>query len=144
MPSEEELPAVDDLDEIVRLVQERPHLFVRYSRGPAHDGTDGTSRDYEADVDMPGLSVATVGPEPWWTRPPEDWVARRLCQYDQLGDEEDRFAWLLTGRVVGYGPDHEPLVVDVEPVARIDREALRQAQRLYRSRFNVAEDSRGG
>lgn len=133
---------VDDLDELVRLVTERADPFVRFSRGPAHDGTDGTSRDYEADLDMPGLSVTTVVPEPWWTRPAAEWVARRLCQYDWLGDEQDRFPWLLTGRVVGYGPDHEPLVADVEPIARISQETLRQAQRLYRDRFHVAEDSR--
>jgi hypothetical protein len=139
---EPNLPVVDDLDDVVQLVTDRPSIFVRYSRGPAADNRDGPSRDYEADVDMPGLSVTTVAPEPWWPRSPRHWVARRLCQYDQLGDQEGRFAWLLTGRVVGWGPDHEPLVVDVEPIARVGPHALREAQRVYQEHFTVAKDSR--
>jgi hypothetical protein len=143
MPPPERLRTVDDLDELVRLVQELPDLFVRYSKGPSHDARRGYSRDYESGVDMPGLSVTTIAPEPWWTRPAEDWVARRLCKYEELGDEQDRFPWLLTGQVVGYGPDHEPLIVDVRPVARVGREVLERARRLYEERFEVAQDSRG-
>jgi hypothetical protein len=141
MPSTEPLRIVDDFDELVRLVKEVPDLYVRYSKGPAHDGRRGTSRDYEAGVDMPGLSVTTIAPEAWWPRDPADWVARRLCKYDEL-HEEDRFPWLLTGRIVGYGPDHEPLVVEVEPVARVGDAALECARQLYHSRFDVAQDSR--
>jgi hypothetical protein len=143
MSSPEKLRTVDDLDELVRLVQELPDLFVRYSKGPSRDARRGTSRDYESGVNMPGLSVTTIAPEPWWTRPAEDWVARRLCKYEQLGDEQDRFPWLLTGQVVGYGPDHEPLVAGVRPVARVGRAVLERARRLYEERFEVAQDSRG-
>ncbi len=91
---------------------------------------------------MPGLSVATIVPEAWWTRPAEEWIARRLCQYEWLADEQDRFPWLLTGSVVGSGPDHEPLVADVEPVARVGRQALISARELYFAKFDVAADSR--
>jgi inner membrane transporter RhtA len=141
-PPADDLAVVDDFDELVRLVTEREHLYVRYSKGPAHDG-DGPSHDYESGVDMPGLSVTPIAPEPWWTRPAEDWIARRLCKYEELGREEDRFPWLLHGHVSGYGPDHEPLVVDVEPVARVGPKALERAKRLYEERFHVAQDSRG-
>jgi hypothetical protein len=141
-PATDELRTVDDFDELVRLVTGRPHLYVRYSKGPSHDG-DGPSRDYEAGVEMPGLSVTPIAPEPWWSRPPEDWVARRLCKYEELGEMQGRFPWLLHGHVAGYGPDHEPLVVDVEPVARVGPQALQRARELYQQRFNVAQDSRG-
>jgi hypothetical protein len=141
-PGDQDLPVVDDLDEVVRLVTEHPDRFVRYSSGPAHDGRDGVSRDYESRVDMPGLSVTTVTPESWWPKAAEEWVARRLCKYEELGDEHDRFPWLLTGRIVGYGPDHEPLVTDVEPICRIGSQALARARRVYDECFNVAEDSR--
>lgn len=140
--STERLPLVDDFDELVQLVKERKHLFVRYSKGPSQDAEGGPSLDYESDVALPGFSVTTIVPEPWWTRPAEDWIARRLCKYEELGAEQDRFPWLLTGRTVGFGPDHEPLVVDVEPVARVGLGALETAKRLYRDRFNIAEDSR--
>jgi threonine/homoserine efflux transporter RhtA len=140
-PPAEDLRTVDDFDELVRLVTEREHLYVRYSQGPAHDG-DGPSHDYEAGVDMPGLSVTPIAPEPWWPRPAEEWVARRLCKYEELGEEHGRFPWLLHGHVAGYGPDHEPLVVDVEPVARVGSRAVNRARQLYEERFEVAQDSR--
>jgi len=143
MPSAQALRTVDDFDELVRLVKDSPAPFVRYSKGPEHDGRNGTSRDYESGVDMPGLSVTPIAPEPWWTRPTEDWIARRLCKYEELGEQQDRFPWLLTGRVVGYGPDHEPLVVDIEPIVRVGVRALDRAKELYHERFEVSQDSRG-
>ena len=95
---------IRDFDELVALVREtEPPLYLRYSKGPEHDASAGPSRDYEADVELPGLSVTNLSPEPWWTRPVEDWVARRICKYLELGQEEDRFAWLLTGAERGRG-----------------------------------------
>jgi hypothetical protein len=44
--------------------------------------------------------------------------------------------------MVGYGPDHEPLVRDVEPVARISETALQQAKQCYEELFEVGRDSR--
>ncbi|MER7208963.1 DUF6098 family protein [Streptosporangium sp. NPDC000239] len=136
------LPVVRTFRELVDLVAERPGLFVRYSHGPERDAEE-SSRDYEADVDLPGLSVTTIGPEPWWTRPAEDWIARRLCKYGDLdeGQEERRRPWLLEGRVVASGPDHEPLVVDTVPVAWIGESAIAEAKRRYRRCFQVGQDS---
>jgi hypothetical protein len=136
------LPVIEDFADLVRVVEQTPGLFLRYSRGPAADAEAGPSRDYEADVELPGLSVTTITPEPWWPRSPEDWVARRVCKYAELAEEHDRFAWLMTGRVVGQGPDHEPLVVDVVPVAQISDKALDQAGRWYDEHFKVGRDSR--
>ncbi|RJL23087.1 hypothetical protein D5H75_34065 [Bailinhaonella thermotolerans] len=128
--------------ELTELVTRSPDLFVRYSRGPDHDAGE-SSRDYEAEVDMPGLSVTTISPEPWWTRPAEDWIARRVCQYNDLrrDSSDERRPWLLRGRVVGAGPDHEPLVVDVVPVAWIGESAIAEAKRRYQERFHVGRDS---
>ncbi|WP_203416559.1 DUF6098 family protein [Jiangella ureilytica] len=138
----EDLPVLESFDDVVRAVGEHPGLLVRYSKGPASDAKAGPSRDYEAGVDLPGWSVTTLEPESWWPRPPADWVARRLCKYDEL-DEPGRFAWLLTGRVVGQGPDHEPLVTDIEAVARVGRSALAEARRRYEERFDVGRGSTG-
>jgi len=85
------LRVIDDWGELVDLVEERPDLMLRFSNGPDADRRDEHSRDYEAGVDLPGLSVTPIGPEPWWTRSTADWVARRLCQYADLGEEEERF-----------------------------------------------------
>lgn len=139
--AESSMPTLD-FDAVVSLVLDRPGLFLRYSAGPGADRADGPSRDYEADVDLPGWSVTTVYPEPWWTRPAEDWIARRICKYAELHEEGDRRPWLLTGTITGTGPDHEPLVVDMHGVAWVGRPALEEALQRYRQHFDVSADSR--
>lgn len=140
------LPVIDELDAVVTLVEHRPRIYLRYSYGPEQDALDGPSEDYEANLPLPGLSVTTISPEPWWTRPAIEWMARRLCKYAELGDTAGRGPWLLTGHVVGRGPDHEP-IVDIDsvcPVAWIDSSVVRAAHRLYHERFHVGRDSRRG
>jgi hypothetical protein len=132
-----------DLAEVVELVRTVPDLYVRYSYGPERDAEEPRSHDYEAKVDLPGLSVAAIVPEEWWPRTVEDWVARRICSYAHLGEEEGRFAYLLTGRLVGRGPDHEPIIADMQPVARISDHAVQEARAHYEERFDVGQDSRG-
>jgi hypothetical protein len=39
-----EMPTVETLDELTELARQHPHLFVRWSRGPAADA-EGTSSD---------------------------------------------------------------------------------------------------
>lgn len=141
-PDQSELPVVQDLAGVASLLAEHEVLYVRHSKGPAADAATGHSRDYEAGVDLPGLSVSPVVPEDWWEGPVEDWVARRICKYAELGQEDDRYPWLLTGELVGWGPDHEPLVRLDEPIAIIGPSALREATQRYRSQFDVGQDSR--
>lgn len=38
---------------------------------------------------------------------------------------------------LGRGPDCEPLLGDVEVVGRLDHDAVRQAEELYRTRFDA-------
>lgn len=134
---------VADLDELAALVDDHPEVFVRYSRGPDDDAAH-PSRDYEAGLEMPGLSVTPLRPEPWWTKPAIEWIARRVCKYMDLADSKpDRRPWVLTGKVVGYGPDHEPLVGEVQPLAWISADALEQARHCYRACFHVGRDSTG-
>lgn len=139
-----QLAVLRSLAEVADVVSAQGTTYLRYSKGPDEDLGHRSSRDYEAEVDLPGLSVTVASPEPWWPRPVEDWVARRLCQYADLGAANGRFPWLLTGRVVGNGPDHEPLVDQVRPIARVADEAVREAVRLYHERFRAGEDSREG
>ena len=131
---------MDDLDSVVAMVEQHPGLFLRYSKGPAAD-VETVSRDYEADVDLPGLSVTTITPEAWWPLPTEEWVARRLCKYNGLGQESGRFPWLLSGRRVATGPDHEPIVELHQPIAIVGDEAIRQARQRYRRRFAAGQNS---
>jgi hypothetical protein len=133
---------IRNLDDLVNLIGGTDSvLYLRYSRGPDHDSSEGPSRDYEADVELPGLSVTNISPEPWWTRPVEDWVARRICKYLELGEEAGRYPWLLTGSETGRGPDHEPVVELNEVIGRLDDAVVEDARRLYEARFDVGEDS---
>lgn len=80
---------------------------------------------------MPGLSFNPLQPESWWTRPLQDWLARQLCQYEHLKEENPkRHAWIARGRCIGRGPDCEPLLTDVEEVAVLDEELLAETQRI--------------
>jgi Family of unknown function (DUF6098) len=124
---EKDLSEITDLRELAELVGRYEALYVRWSRGPASDAGQ-CSRDHASGLDMPGLAVNPLTPPSWWTRPVEEWVARQITAYDHLGrDAPDHIAWVLTGRIVDRGPDNEPLVVDVEPVARLAAAVLSEA-----------------
>jgi Family of unknown function (DUF6098) len=135
------LPELDRLTELERLVLDRPGLFLRYSKGPDADA-DETSRDYESGLELPGLPVTVLDPPPWWQQPAVDWLARQVCKYAHLASEGDRRrAWVLAGRVVGRGPDHEPLVRDAEPVTWLSEGVLDEARKRYEDKFDVGRDS---
>jgi len=68
-------------------------------------------------------------------------VARRICKYAAVARPPDRIGWVLSGRVVGRGPDHEPLVVDVVARAQVTDALIGQAADCYRRRFAVGRDS---
>ncbi len=137
------LPVVEDLDRLEALVRARPGLYLRYSRGPEAD-RGRPSTDYESGLPLPGLSVTVLSPERWWTRPLKDWLARQVCKYTHLAEADGRRrGWVLAGREVGRGPDHEPLVGDVRPVAWLGERAVAQARAHYRAVFDAGRDSTG-
>ena len=141
-PRASSMTTITDFDRLVRAVEDYPKtVYLRYSRGPDAD-TDGTpSRDYESGAQLPGLSVTVLTPEPWWIRPTADWIARRVCKYAELGDEE-RQPWILVGEVVGRGPDHEPLVGEFVPLGWLAPAVVEQARDHYETRFDVGRSSR--
>ncbi|AVH24135.1 hypothetical protein IU438_26910 [Nocardia cyriacigeorgica] len=141
--AEDDLPRLQDLDQLTEFILGHDQIYLRYSEGPWADRRSGPSRDFEAGVDLPGLSVTTVVPENWWPRPAREWVARRLCKYAEVGEPGGRYPWLLTGTVVGRGPDHEPILVRARPLARIDETVVDEAKAVYVERFDVGRDSTG-
>jgi len=134
----DDVPRLRSVAEVAELVSLVHPLYVRFSAGPEEDRTS-VSRDHESGCLLPGLSVNPMHPEPWWDRPTEHWVARQLCQYAHLMTP-GRVPWLLTGRVVGRGPDCEPLLVDVVPAASVDPQVVHEAGRLYREAFDAGDD----
>lgn len=104
---------IETLEELVALVADQEDLYVRWSADPAADQTRGTSVDELTGVELPGLSANPLRVESWWQgRPLDVWVARRLYDYQHLRERRgaDVRPWVLTGAVVGRGPDNEPLV----------------------------------
>ena len=124
------------LGDLAAAVQRYGQAYVRYSEGP--DDDRDPSVDTESGLTLPGLSVNPLHPEPWWTRPFEDWLARQVCQYRELQEKNpDRFAWVLCGTEVGRGPDCEPLLREVIPIARLDDALLDEAVSRYETRFRA-------
>ncbi|GAA5064156.1 hypothetical protein HNP84_006872 [Thermocatellispora tengchongensis] len=138
-----ELPVIESLDRLESVVAAHPGLYLRYSLGPERDA-ERSSVDYESGLSLPGLSATVMDAECWWTRPLKDWLARQMCKYADLAEKDDeRRPWLLTGRVVARGPDHEPLLVDVRPVAWIDKAVVEEAREHYEKHFDAGRDSTG-
>lgn len=134
-----EIPTLEALSELEALVNDSPDLYVRYSRGWDHD-CEGGSVDTESGIELPGLSVNPLAPELWWSRPLADWLARQLCQYKHLGEKNpERVAWVARGTIVGRGPDCEPLLERVEPVALLSRGLLAEAEQRYRKHFDAGQ-----
>jgi hypothetical protein len=138
-----ELGALRSMYELEAALRRFPGLHIRYSEGPAAD-SDGVSTDAESGLELPGLSANPLEPEDWWHRPVGDWLARQLCQYKHLCDRNpDRYAWVLTGRMAGRGPDCEPLLANVSPVARLAPELLVEAEERYIARFDAGQGPEG-
>ncbi len=126
------METVKSLDELVSLVQERPNLYIRWSRGPEVDG-GRTSRDSLTGAELPGLCANPLMVEKWWgDRPLRLWVARRVYDYRHLVWESgpDVKAWVLEGDELGRGPDNEPLVQMEKPVAWVAEGVVEEAERL--------------
>lgn len=140
-PDPDDMQVIASLDQLAALVAGDPLIYLRCSPGPAADAADGPTRDVEGNVTLPGWSVLPVAPEPWWRRPVEDWVARRVHRYATRDAPDGCFLWLLKGTMVGRGPDQEPLVIDIQPHARLSPRVLREAEQRYHERFDVQAES---
>jgi hypothetical protein len=60
------------------------------------------------------------------------WLARRLYDYRHLSEQRGPAVrpWVLAGQEQGRGPDNEPLVVCLRPVAWISDGLLRESERI--------------
>jgi hypothetical protein len=136
-----DLPVLARLEDLADLVARQPGTYVRISDGPDADRSE-QSVDYESGLQLPGLSANRLDPAAWWTRPLSDWLARQVCQYAHLrGRSETHRPWVLTGVVVDRGPDDEPLLADVRPIAWLSAELVSEAARRYRDRFDRSSNA---
>ncbi|WAL63155.1 DUF6098 family protein [Amycolatopsis cynarae] len=123
------------LAELAELLSTEKTLYVRYSSGPEADA-QRQSTDHESGLPLPGIPANSLNPPRWWTLPAEDWLARRVCQYLRELREGAR-PWALTGREVDFGPDNEPLLDDVHPVAWLAPALLHEARERYQGNLDA-------
>lgn len=137
-----DMPTLDRLEELTLLIDHGEPVYLRYSPGPEADAAH-PSKDHESGLLMSGVSANPLRPPKWWTRPPVDWVARSVCQYLRELDEGAR-PWVLTGRVVDFGPDNEPLLTDVTPIAWLSDELLAAAHKHYKEQLDAGQATHSG
>ena len=127
VPGDGELEVFHRLDDLVRLLEVTPNLYVRWSLGPAADRC-ATSTDQLTGVELPGLSANSLAVEPWWgDRPAHVWLARRLYDYRHLGDQPGVVPWVFEGEELARGPDNEPVVRCIRPIARLSNGVVRES-----------------
>src|SRR5205823_2587812 len=122
---------LSSLDEFAEVVDGHSDLYIRWSKGP--DDDPPTSNDGLTGADLPGLSANPLSVEDWWEdRPVRMWMARRLHDYRHLQEERGPGVrpWVLEGEEVGRGPDNEPLVKLIRPVAWVADEVVEEATRV--------------
>lgn len=125
------MPEIESLQKLAHLVTENEGLYVRWSRGPDWDLRNVSSTDDLTGVRLPGLSASALDVEDWWGRRPVNiWVARRLYDYCHLPRVKHPRTrpWLLRGFEAARGPDNEPLVRDVEPIAWVADHVITEAR----------------
>jgi Family of unknown function (DUF6098) len=127
------LPTVERLAELSALAEGPIPVYLRYSPGPVSDAAH-PSTDHESGLVMPGLSVNPLRAPHWWSLPAADWVARAVCQYLRELAEGAR-PWVLSGEVVGVGPDNEPLLAEIRPIAWVSGSLIREAHQRYQERL---------
>ena len=132
------MQTLDRLDELAELLDHDLPVYLRYSPGPEADAAH-PSVDHESGLPMPGHSANPLRVPGWWTLPVADWLARRVCQYLRKIHDGAR-PWVLTGDAVDFGPDNEPLLVRVQPIAWLSAELVREAHERYRSRLAAGRD----
>jgi hypothetical protein len=98
-----DVPMLDSLVDLERMVKQSADFYVRYAEGWDADRERG-SKNHESGIEMLALSVNPLSPELCWTRPLTDWLARQLCQFKHLfGEYPKRKGWIAHGNNAGRG-----------------------------------------
>lgn len=123
-------------DGVELLAEPGPPLFLRWSSNIAMDLDLQTSLDELTGVELPGLSVQALAAEPWWGDRPRDlWWARKLGGTRPPVDRHGPAVrpWVISGKVVGTGPDGDQLLVNSDFVATVTDAMMDQAATMLES-----------
>jgi Family of unknown function (DUF6098) len=128
------------LEQLVGLLeQDLRDLYVRF----APDGEVATpSVDHESGLTLPGAAVNPLRPPEWWVdRPIEQWLARQIGTYSHLQDADPhRVCWIVQGDIADRGPDNEPLLAGVQPVAVVAAELVDACRRATGEDNEASDD----
>lgn len=124
-----EYPVLETLSQVVEQCGDRQDVYLRFGYGP-DDGDASARRERVSGYLLPGVPAWPLCPEPWWGAGARVWVARQLARRAYLGHAGAE-PWLVTGEVRGRGPDCEPLIGHVTPVALIHRRVLAEAEESH-------------
>jgi hypothetical protein len=126
-----EMAVLESLDELAALLERKPGLYVRWSRGPEADAGESSTDDLTG-ARLPGLSAHPLRVEEWWDGSLQMWAARRLFDYRHLRREKGPGVrpWVLEGEELARGPDDEPLVRCRLPLAWVADAVLHEAERV--------------
>ena len=124
-----DLPVLDTLSQVVELCANQPNVYLRFSYTP-DDRDAAARRERESGYLLPGVPAWPLCPESWWGAGSRVWVARQLARRGYLA-RAGAEPWLVTGEVRGRGPDCEPLIANLTPVAHIHTRVLAEADETY-------------
>ncbi|WP_152190664.1 DUF6098 family protein [Georgenia satyanarayanai] len=124
-----ELPVLVTLSDVVRACSAHDDVYLRFSYSP-DDSDTSNRRERESGNLLPGVPAWPMCPEPWWGAGSRTWIARQLTRHSHLvhsGIEP----WLIAGQVRGRGPDCEPLIAHLRPLALVSHKVLVEADESY-------------
>lgn len=124
-----ELPVLETLSAVVEACSSHDDIYLRFSYAP--DDRDATGRrERESGYLLPGVPAWPLCPEAWWGAGSRTWIARQLTRRAHLvsGGVEP---WLVSGEVRGRGPDCEPLIAGLTPLALVSHKVLVEADESY-------------
>ncbi|WP_324649998.1 DUF6098 family protein [Georgenia sp. H159] len=124
-----ELPVLHTIGQVVELCGTRTDLYVRFSYTP-DDRDVAARRERESGNLLPGVPAWPLCPESWWGAGARVWIARQLARRAHLAHAGAE-PWLVAGEVRGRGPDCEPLIAQINPLARINQRVLAEAEEDY-------------
>lgn len=125
----DELPVLHSLSSVVERCADREDVYLRFGHDP-EDLDAAARRERESGNLLPGVPAWPLCPEPWWGAGARTWVARQLARRSHLAHAGAE-PWLVAGEVRGRGPDCEPLIGSLAPVALINRAVLAEAEEAY-------------
>ncbi|ROR73827.1 DUF6098 family protein [Bogoriella caseilytica] len=123
-------PPLRSIGQIVLLMQTVGPLYLHVPDPHSIGSRDGEFRDPESTFRLPGAPAWSLQPESWWLDSTATWVARRLARHATHAATAPA-PTLLSGEIVSWGIDGQPLIGGHRTVAFLDADVFVEAQATY-------------